>query len=98
MIKIRNGVFETNSSSVHSLCIVSEDEFDKWKKEKLIYDYYNEELVDASKAEEDDDEYRYYTFDDFFHNWERMEYETFTQNYTSESGDRIIAFGYYGND
>ena len=31
MIQIRQNIFETNSSSTHSLCICREDEFDKWK-------------------------------------------------------------------
>lgn len=30
MIQIRAGVFETNSSSTHSLCIMTEDDFNKW--------------------------------------------------------------------
>lgn len=31
MIQIRQGVFETNSSSTHSITITSESDFDKWK-------------------------------------------------------------------
>ena len=31
MIQIRQGVFETNSSSTHSITIASESDFDKWK-------------------------------------------------------------------
>ncbi len=31
MIQIRQNLFETNSSSTHSLIICREDEFDKWK-------------------------------------------------------------------
>lgn len=30
MIQIRDGVFETNSSSTHSLCIMTQCDFDKW--------------------------------------------------------------------
>ena len=30
MIQIRAGVFETNSSSTHSLCIMTQDDFNKW--------------------------------------------------------------------
>lgn len=30
MIQIRAGVFETNSSSTHSLCIMTKDDFNKW--------------------------------------------------------------------
>lgn len=37
-IQIRCGVFETNSSSVHSLTMCASDEFQKWKNgEKLFY-------------------------------------------------------------
>lgn len=31
MIQIRQGVFETNSSSTHSITIASESDFNKWK-------------------------------------------------------------------
>ena len=31
MIQIRQNIFETNSSSTHSLTICRKDEFDKWK-------------------------------------------------------------------
>lgn len=37
LISIRRGVFETNSSSVHSLSLCSEDEFDRWKKNEVFY-------------------------------------------------------------
>ena len=36
MIKIRKNVFETNSSSVHSLCMTSKDKFDKWEKGEIV--------------------------------------------------------------
>ena len=31
MIQIRQGVFETNSSSTHSITIAPESDFNKWK-------------------------------------------------------------------
>lgn len=34
---IREGVFETNSSSTHSLVIMEESDFKKWKDGKLFY-------------------------------------------------------------
>lgn len=37
MIQIRRGVFETNSSSTHSITICSESEFDKWKEGKVYF-------------------------------------------------------------
>lgn len=33
---IRRGVFETNSSSTHSLTMCSENEYDKWERGKYI--------------------------------------------------------------
>lgn len=36
MIKIRYGVFETNSSSVHSLSVAQNDEIEKLKNDELL--------------------------------------------------------------
>ena len=36
MIKIRYSVFETNSSSIHTLSIAQNDEIDKLKREELL--------------------------------------------------------------
>lgn len=38
-ISIRRGVFETNSSSTHSLTICTEDEFNKWKNGEMYLTY-----------------------------------------------------------
>lgn len=35
--QIRYGVFETNSSSVHSLTMCSEEEYEKWKNDSLLF-------------------------------------------------------------
>ena len=35
--QIRRGVFETNSSSVHSLTMCSSEEYDKWKKGEVLF-------------------------------------------------------------
>lgn len=48
MKNIREDVFETNSSSVHSLVIVSKDEFDALKNCELLLDY--ETLIPVEKA------------------------------------------------
>lgn len=102
MIKIRNGVFETNSSSVHSLCIAPEDEFIKWKNGELIYNCYRQEFFNPDEINMKDydgwERDEFYTYDDFFHNWERMDYDTYHTDYTTKSGDKIVIFGYYGHD
>lgn len=45
MIQIRHNVFETNSSSSHTLVICTKDQYDKFKRLKLFY-------IDSSAFEE----------------------------------------------
>ena len=53
--QIRRGVFETNSSSTHSvsysLHMCSEDIYDKWKNGELVFDRNKEEFVEVSSLE-----------------------------------------------
>lgn len=37
MIQIRRSIFETNSSSVHSMTMCSQDEYDKWRNGELYF-------------------------------------------------------------
>ena len=91
--QIRFGVFETNSSSVHTLTICSEDMFNDFKNGKLLFDTWDEELV-LEEGQEDIDRFISYTgYDDFL---EYTEYQSFEQHYTTKNGDKIVAFGYYG--
>lgn len=39
MRQIRIGVFETNSSSTHTLVVCTDEELEKWKKGEIIYNY-----------------------------------------------------------
>ena len=50
--QIRRGVFETNSSSMHSIAIVTEDNFEKWKKGELLYCDYDEEFKTPEEVAE----------------------------------------------
>lgn len=54
--QVRQGVFETNSSSTHSLTICTEDEYNKWKKGELLFDYWDEEFVNSADTSLTDDE------------------------------------------
>ena len=45
MKTIRNGVFETNSSSTHSVTIMNKEDYDRWQKEGLYYDFNKESFV-----------------------------------------------------
>jgi hypothetical protein len=51
MKQIRFGVFETNSSSTHSLTICTSEEWEQFLDGKLVLDF--DELVEPSKAESD---------------------------------------------
>ena len=42
---IRYGVFETNSSSSHSLCVCTKEEYEKFKKGDLVLDIYESKLI-----------------------------------------------------
>ena len=78
--QIRRGVFETNSSSIHTLAITTNTDWDKFEKgELLLKDYpygisfedvnsVNQEQVftlDKFNDDEDYSEYRYMTYDAF---------------------------------
>lgn len=52
MIQIRNNIFETNSSSVHSITLCSEDEFQKWKNGEIFFDRCEEKFLTPKEAEE----------------------------------------------
>lgn len=104
-IQIRRGLFETNSSSVHSLVMVSGNDFEKWKNGELVYDRMRDKLIPVTdeeylewKKENEEEEpewYDYLTFDEFF-DYDYLEYETFINSFTTESGEEVKAFGYYG--
>lgn len=92
--QIRGNVFETNSSSTHSITICSKKDFEKWKDGELIYDGDNDELVDLNAVNSDyleEDIYKTYE------QWQDDDYlEFYIENYKTESGDEIVAFGKYG--
>lgn len=54
MISVRRNVFETNSSSTHSLIICSDKVYNDWMDGKVVYDSYDEEFVEAKQPPEID--------------------------------------------
>jgi len=111
MLQMRRGTFETNSSSVHSLTIVSKEEFDKFKNGEYYMDY-NENFIsledikmeileDGNKIPDNEDEFNnllrdmeYRTYENFAGEY----YEEFETHHTTKNGDKIVAFGYYGDN
>lgn len=47
--QIRRGVYETNSSSTHSLTMCSEEEFEQWKNGELLFDEWGSESFVKAK-------------------------------------------------
>lgn len=120
--QIRRGVFETNSSSTHSLTMMMKSDYERWEKENLYlfngsgwsWDfnkpvannlYTRDEAVAFVKnnryynsSYEIDEQYLremdFISFDD-----EGSEYlECFYEEFTTPSGETIVAFGEYGYD
>ena len=55
VIQVRFGVFETNSSSTHSLVICSDEELDLWKEGKLVYKW-RDNLIPSTNEEGEEGE------------------------------------------
>lgn len=93
-LTIREGVWETNSSSVHALCICNKSDYDKWLNGEAYYDIWDDKIVTNKPEQEDED--RYLSVDgyyDYIENWEGFE-----EDFISPSGDEIKVFGYSGFD
>lgn len=94
--QVRRGIFETNSSSVHSLTMCTADDYDKWERGELLYDKYNQELVPAEGVS---DNSRYLSMKEFYAYYDDEGcYETFTQGFVTPTGEKVVAFGYYGEN
>lgn len=118
---VRRGLFETNSSSVHSITMCSDDEWTKWVNDEVYFDrvvkkFYepNQDIERARKCQSWDEawdlhasdkrnEYfndcyhRFLTYEEF-NDWEYIDYKTYDTEYTTDKGETVHAFGYYGHD
>lgn len=95
MRQIRRAVFETNSSSVHTITICTSDDYQKFKDGTYMLDTYNSKLVTYSDSLHLDNPYQYKTYDEYYEDWDL---DTYTHHFTTSYGDEMIAFGKYGRD
>ena len=120
--QIRQGVFETNSSSTHSLTMMMKNDYKRWENENLYlyqgsgwgWDFnkpINNTLYTKDEVVEFVKNYKYYDSEDEI-NYELIrdmdfisfddegsEYlEGFYEEFTTPSGETIVAFGEYGYD
>jgi hypothetical protein len=108
--KVRFGVFETNSSSSHSLTMMDKKEFERWKNEGLYIwkDCEESEVLTQEQAlgeyeklseserkcYDDFDEWADYKLKKYVD--EDNDLEWFEYYFTTKSGDEIVVFGEYG--
>lgn len=77
---------EKEMAKIREEFIAENPNFDENNEEwqEKLEDYINEDKV-------------YYTYDDF-NDYDYMEYETYETHFDTPNGEKVIAFGYYGND
>ena len=110
MKTIRKGVFETNSSSTHSICICTDEELKAWQDDEIRYDSWKEEFISTQEiinsVKEENPELTDSEIEEFmednisefpksYGNW-GDEYEIDHNTYTTKSGDKINILCYYG--
>lgn len=101
MRQIRKNVFETNSSSTHSLTMCTKEEYDNWKNGKLLFDSYYKKFVSSlelTKADFEKAENNYESHKQKYQkNWNQLtkeEQEKYTLGYIKEnkSMDEIVTY------
>ena len=74
--QIRRGVFETNSSSTHSLVMCSEEEYERWKKGELMFDRWKERFVENAELSDEDKRKARNNYNDskgvYWKDWEQL--------------------------
>lgn len=100
---IRRGLFETNSSSVHSITMCDDDTYTKWENGEILFSNWDErfltkeELDSAMRVDDVDitneDEVFDYMSDheiyDYDDYWDRIEYETYDETFTTKRYDML---------
>ena len=110
--QIRQGVFETNSSSVHSLSICSKNEWEAFERGEMMYSFRTEQFLPTEDAlaynKEEENRYKnhgwncewddlYLDRNDYDRWFETHYYEQF-RNTKNVEGVDVVVFGYYGSD
>ena len=93
--QIRRGVYETNSSSTHSLTMCSEEEFEQWKNGELLFDEWGyESFVKANSLSDDDKKYAAQDYennkDEFSKDWSDLSESAKEKYYTKYAKENNI--------
>lgn len=92
MRQIRKNVFETNSSSTHSLTMCTKEEYDNWKSGKLMFDIDSKEFVSPLEVTSKDFKEAEINYESskrkYQKNWDQLtkeEQEEYTLEYVKEN-------------
>lgn len=126
--QVRRSVFETNSSSVHSITMCKKSDYDAWKNGDLLlykgwsgsidspnlpkenHFYTRKQAIEYQKQSEwyeegdvdfsDDAAVDYWLSENDWYDYDSYgeDYEEFYDEYATESGETVVAFGYYGEN
>lgn len=93
--QIRRGVYETNSSSTHSLTMCSEEEFEQWKNGELLFDEWgSESFVKVNSLSDDDKKYAAQDYenhkDEFSEDWSDLSESAKEKYYTKYAKENNI--------
>lgn len=95
MRQVRNGVFETNSSSVHSITMCTKSDYDKWVNGEIYWSRWDDKFVSKEVFEKElEDQKKFFSE-------ECPEYERGTEEWEDEFNDYLrneADFEYYTYD
>ena len=91
MKQIRTGLFETNSSSTHTLTMCSDEEYKDWLDGKLLYGIMEEGLVNYDKDLPEDAYLTKKTYDE----WVNSVLDDCGGDIIERTYKGVHAFGYY---
>ena len=102
MKQIRKNVFETNSSSTHTLAICTEDEYKKWQEGKMLFNKWNETFIKNSinitKQDKVEAKERYNTYKGkYYKDWSELteaERDEYTYNYIAQQRRQEKSFSF----
>lgn len=100
MFQVRNRIFETNSSSVHSITFISDAEMDAFRTGEMLFDIWNG-MVTREEAERDADnrEYKHiYSNDDLYELGYEYGGSAFASTEDLPDGGHVNYICYYGHD
>ena len=110
MKSIRRGVFETNSSSTHSITMCAKEDYDNWQNGKKFFNAGKNKFVSmeditemfpdltGTRGMEDITQFLrdhdIHTYESYFNDGSGL--EDFSSTFTTNGGEGVVAFGKYG--